>query len=83
MFTWETQSILSTIVGNIAKEDETVKSHKVIDGKINIGRISPTLQWTKLKDSLINGFSFFGQMCSIAIGMWTIFPLSKILSTIA
>ena len=31
MLTGETESILSTIVRNIAKEDETGKSHKAID----------------------------------------------------
>ena len=77
MFTGETQSILSTIVNNIAKEDKTGKSHKIIDGKINIERVFPTFPWTRLKDSLINGFAFFGQVCSIAIGLWTIFSLIK------
>ena len=42
MFTEETQLILSTIVRNITKEDETGRSHKIIDGKLNIERVFPT-----------------------------------------
>ena len=31
----------------------------------------------KTKDSVINGFAFFGQICSIVIGLWTIFTLVR------
>ena len=83
MFTGKSQSIFFTIVLNIAKEDETWKRHKVIDGKIDIERVSPTFPWTKIKDSLIDGFDVFGQMCSIALGIFTIFSLIKTSSTTA
>ena len=38
VFTGETQSILSTIVRNIAKEDENGKKHRVADGRIDVER---------------------------------------------
>ena len=62
VFTGETQSILSTIVRNIAKEDENGKKHRVADGRIDVERVFPSFPWTKLKDNLINGFAFFGQI---------------------
>ena len=49
IFTGETQSILSTIVRNIAKEDENGKKHRVADGRIDVERVFPTLPWTTLK----------------------------------
>ena len=77
IFTGETQSILSTIVRNIAKVDENGKKHRVTDGRIEVERVFPSFPWTKLKDSVINGFAFFGQICSIIIGLWTIFTLVR------
>ena len=49
VFTGETQSILSTIVRNIAKEDENGKKHRVADGIIDVKGGFPILPWTKLK----------------------------------
>ena len=49
------------------------------DGRIDVERVFPTFPWNKLKNSLINGFAFFGQVCSIAIGLRTIFSLVKII----
>lgn len=53
----------------MAKKDENGKKHRVTDGKIDVERGFPSFPWTKLKDSLINGFALFGQICSIAIGL--------------
>ena len=77
MFTGETESNLPTIVRSIKKEDEREKIHIVIDGKIYNERGFATWPRNKLKDSLISGFSFFNQICSIGVGLFAIFSVIK------
>ena len=51
------------------------------EGDISPERVFPSYPWKTIKNVLIDKFVFFGRICSIAIGVYTIFSLIKSIIT--
>ena len=73
-FAGERNSVLATITANIAS---TKGSSGIEDGNINVEDAFPKFPWYALKDKLVDGLSYFEYICSIVVGVQTLFNLGK------